>query len=70
MTPFLTAEELAELTGYKLAAKQRKWLARNGFPFIENAAGRPIVSCAAAEARLGGKDSKTGRVLPNYSGVT
>jgi hypothetical protein len=48
---FLTAAELAELTGYKLPGKQRAWLARNGIAHWVNAAGRPVVPRAAIEGR-------------------
>lgn len=40
---FLTANELAELTGYTRSTKQRAWLDRNGAPYYVAASGRPIV---------------------------
>lgn len=51
---FLTADELRDLTGYKLPAHQRRWLDRHGWSYAVNANGRPIVSRAHAEARLAG----------------
>ena len=36
-TEFLTADELAEVTGYKHVASQREWLDKNGWPTM----GRP-----------------------------
>lgn len=51
---FLTPEELAELTGRKLMSYQRAWLDRNGFIYVINAAGRPVVSRAYLRQRLSG----------------
>ena len=51
-TEFLTAEELAEVTGYKHVASQREWLDKNGWPYVVNASGRPIVGRWAARMRL------------------
>lgn len=42
-TEFLTADELVEVTGYKHVASQREWLDKNGWAYVVNAAGRPIV---------------------------
>jgi len=39
---FLTRDQLAELTGYKLPSLQRRWLEKNGIPHHVNAAGRPV----------------------------
>lgn len=38
---FLTAEELAEITGYKHPGSQREWLDANGWQYVLNAARRP-----------------------------
>ena len=48
---FLTADDIEELTGYKLPAKQRQWLAANGYSFDVRADGRPVVSRAYYESR-------------------
>lgn len=55
---FLTADQIADLTGYQRHADQRKWLAARGWVFEVSATGRPIVSNAYAEQRLGGAASK------------
>ena len=55
---FLTAAELADLTGYQRHADQRKWLASRGWVFEIAATGRPIVSNAYALSRLGGSEPK------------
>jgi hypothetical protein len=52
---FLTAPELAELTGYQRHADQRKWLTARGWLFEVAATGRPIVARSYAESRLGGQ---------------
>lgn len=51
MGMFLTAEELAELTGRKIKSKQIEALRRMGLPFHVNAVGKPVVSAAAIEGR-------------------
>jgi hypothetical protein len=48
---FLTAAELAELTGYKQATKQVAMLRRQGIAFFTNAAGHPKVARAVIEGR-------------------
>ena len=34
---FITPEELAELTGYRRNADQRRWLKSHGWKFVESA---------------------------------
>lgn len=53
-TEILTAEELAEISGYKHTASQRDWLDRNGWKYVLNAAGRPIVGRYFARMQLAG----------------
>lgn len=50
---FLTPDELATMTGYKLPCHQRTWLEKRGWIFVENRSRKPIVSRAYAEQRLG-----------------
>ena len=40
--------------GYKHVASQREWLDKNGWPYVVNASGRPIVGRWAARIRLAG----------------
>ena len=47
MNLFLTAEEIAHLTGRKLKSRQIEWLRGSGVPFYVNAGGRPVVTRAA-----------------------
>ncbi|RMC99930.1 DUF4224 domain-containing protein [Aquitalea palustris] len=53
-TELLTADELVEVTGYKHIASQREWLDKNGWAYVVNAAGRPIVGRWYARMRLAG----------------
>ena len=55
---FLTADELRDLTGYTLPAHQLRWLARHGWRHEVSGLGRPVVSRAYAERRLGALDSE------------
>lgn len=67
---FLTSEELAELTGYIRPFDQCRWLDTEGWAFVQNAARRPIVSRAYAEARLGGATAADTRLVkPNFDAL-
>lgn len=69
---FLTDTELASLTGRARADCQRRWLERNGWPHAVNANGRPVVSRAYAERRLGGASVASGQaglVTPNFDAL-
>ncbi len=46
-------EELADLTGYKQRAHQRKWLNDRNWVFIESRGGRPLVGRMYARMKLG-----------------
>ncbi|WCF27442.1 DUF4224 domain-containing protein [Xylella fastidiosa] len=52
---FLTANEVCELTGYKICAGQRKWLDSEGWCYVTNASGRPIVGCWYARLCVAGE---------------
>ena len=49
---FLSADELAMLTGRTRASAQVRWLAGNGLRFVCGADGRPRVLRAEVEGRL------------------
>ena len=53
---FLTTDELAELTGYRVAKYQREWLRNRGWRFETNAAGAPRVARAYLERRMVGQE--------------
>lgn len=43
MSPFLSTDDVIELTGYKKQSRQAQWLRDEGIPHMINGAGRPIV---------------------------
>lgn len=55
---FLSDEEVAELTGYKRARDQVRWLERERFGFVIDGNGRPKVLREVVLARLGSVSSK------------
>lgn len=67
---FLTVEELVALTGRKSCRHQLQWLETKGWKHEVNAAGKPIVSRAYAESRLGGgQDNSARRFRPNLAAI-
>lgn len=54
LTMFLSPEELKDMTGYVRFADQRRWLTDRAWTFEVSGTGRPVVSRAYAENRLGG----------------
>lgn len=55
---FLTADEVAELTGYKRHGRQVEALRQMGIPCRINARGRPIVTRSVIEGAAEGAHSK------------
>lgn len=55
---FLTAEEMAELTGYKRHGKQIEVLRQMGVPCRINARGRPIVTRSVIEGAAEGANPR------------
>lgn len=49
----LSDEELAELTGYKARAYQRRWLLDRQWVFVESRGKRPLVGRMYARMKLG-----------------
>lgn len=66
---FLTAEELAELTGYILPAYQRRWLTAHAYPHEVAASGRPVVARSYVDGRLGGKVAVPPKSSPNLAAL-
>jgi hypothetical protein len=60
---FLDPNELHELTGYRRAHEQKRWLAARRWKFEENAAGQPRVARAYLERRMVG-EAATSEPLP------
>lgn len=65
---FLTAIELAELTGYKRGSAQAEWLRERAWIFEMSASGRPMVLRKYAEARMGATDA-TPVATPDFSAI-
>lgn len=63
-TSWLSAEELANLTGRRQHAAQARALSRMGVPFKVRPDGSLVVGRAALEQALGAK-AKAAEVLPN-----
>ncbi len=66
---FLTGEELYELTGYKLAAAQCRWLGSHGYPFDINAGGKPRVLRAYLHQRLCPAQIAAAMAEPNFDAI-
>lgn len=70
---FLSKDEVAELTGYKLPALQCRWLKERGWVFEQNSNRRPIVGRAYAKKRLGGGDDGAPHIpatlRPNFAAL-
>jgi hypothetical protein len=60
---FLTAEEVAELTGYSKPGAQIKWLQAEKYGFAVDGYGKPKVLRQVVIGRLGGIQSKKGPEL-------
>ncbi len=68
----LTRNELFELSGYKRARAQVRWLTNNGYPFEIGADGYPRVLKSFVNSRLGGlviPTSKVKRNEPNFAAL-
>lgn len=67
----LTSEELEMLTGRKTSAGQRRWLECEGWVFVRNASGRPIVGRWYARLKLAGvKPEPVAANEPDFSAIT
>lgn len=67
---FLTNDELRDLTGYLRFADQRRWLTGRIWHFEIAATGRPIVSRAYAESRMGGGEKPSVQEKqPNFASI-
>ena len=52
----LTQDELQELTGYKVRARQAEWLKANGVPYRADSAGRLIILASQLERWVSGAE--------------
>lgn len=65
----LTADEIHEITGFKLNRLQVDWLHRKGWRFEINGIGRPVVARKYAEKMLGCADEGATVVRPNFGAL-
>ena len=71
----LTPDELTEISGRARKDNQRRWLVDNGWKYITNAAGAPIVGRWYARMKMAGVDlsaavvGPAARVAPDFSKV-
>lgn len=66
---FLTDDELFELTGYKSAQKQVKWLINRGWVYQLNRIGRPKVDREYCRSKMGNKAAEVATVEPNWAAI-
>jgi hypothetical protein len=68
---YLTEEELKGISGYSIQSAQFKWLRQNGFTTLKRADGKPLVSRAHFEAKMGGllSSSKPKNHEPNFGAL-
>lgn len=67
---FLTPDEIATLTGFKLASRQIDWLRNKGWRFTINGNCHPVVARKYAEKMLGcGDDEGIGHASPNFAAL-
>lgn len=59
MSQLLTRDELHDLTGYRQAAAQIRWLVERGWRYTTGADGRPRVLRAEQERHLLGSKART-----------
>mgnify|MGYP006425806757 FL=1 len=55
----LTRQDIEDITGLKQAGAQKRWLSRNGIPYLTSTNGRPVVHQHAVAARLMPNQVKT-----------
>lgn len=71
MSTYLSAPELADLIGCRpnSFACMRRWLDKNGWPYVPNRIGMPMVSKAFHDARMSGQAPRVGEpgIEPDFS---
>ena len=55
---FLLPGEVEELTGFKVASRQCRWLEEKGWRFVASGSGKPIIARKYAEKMLGCGDDE------------
>jgi hypothetical protein len=65
----LTRSDLEALTGYVRASAQIRWLRRNGWKFVVNALGDPVVAQAEFDRHLVGGKRSAPTQEPNWDAM-
>ena len=67
----LAPEEVAALTGFKSAGRQRRWLTNAGWRFVMSGSGKPVIARKYAETMLGcsGDHDAYERPGPNFGAL-
>ncbi len=66
---FLSPSEIETLTGYRRKKEQREWLRHNGFSFVVNRLGCPIMSRNAMHERLSNSASNSPDAMPDLDAL-
>ena len=66
---FLTKEDLNELTDFKTAHAQCRWLTEHGYPFDKSASGKPKVLKTYIEQRLNTQAITNQYEQPNFDAI-
>jgi hypothetical protein len=73
MSETLSQNEVVEITGCSRRREQIEWLTINGWTFLKNRAGEPIIGRMYARLRLAGITpavlATTGGWVPDFSGI-
>lgn len=63
----LSKDDLQQVTGYRRASDQARWLTQHGWRFTRNALGRPVVARAELERQLVGSNRAKTTDEPDWS---
>ena len=67
---FLAETDVQSLTGYRRPSAQIRWLRDNGWRFIVNALGKPVVALAEFNRRMvGGVQRTVAQQEPNWDAL-
>ena len=72
MSPInLTTQEIIDITGRSKPSAQIRWLQRLGFTVLQRADGKPLISRAHFEFKMGGTSdrSKAQTYEPNFGAI-
>ena len=68
---FVSETDVESLTGYRRPSAQIDWLRRNGWRFVVNALGKPVIALAEFHRRMvGGSRLPVGGQEPNWDALS